>query len=1407
MSEIKILQQDIERLHRRVSQRSDLLLNEIWDMYEEWDFLRNNLNEQLLGLDKTSLSIILQPLLEIHNTLQDEILQRSDQDKQDIYNWTEKRVQKLEEFARDLLGDVIKLPIVVAMNLLSLSQELLFLKRIVKLLDTQKNESLLPDIINEIYYLVAQSHETKSLLHDPFLSEQLAVIRDKALGKEVTFFDLETSSALTREDTKVRKVWETLLWGNDIQPNISQSQESHRPMLEICLEKRKHLRHKLETLLKALPQGERLQELEYFAIDVQDAIDDVLVGSEEKILRIAIKSLEVICEENEWLLQFIKKQITQIPKKEIPSSLSKHYRKLKSKNRSLGREIQDKKIQHRMEGIFGERFVNFFEKTVLFLILMVIVLLVAEETMELSNQTRHNLMLIDTGICAILLIEFFGKLSLARGKLMYFWRHWFTDFLPSLPFGLVAHIYGEHITRIHILRGVRLIRLIRFIRIFRVFTFLLRGSDRLVRHYGRWLNRNIVFFGSAEEVKNRRQPTLIDYVQDLRGLSLNRSRMIFRRVHDREAKINFIAAYIKILDVQMDIINHSGNFIKQRNTKATPILAEDVIHTLLNLRGPEVENIMGREFPSSLYQYLKVFNTPVLRRFPGIHRLVAKHEELEPTEFTAWLGRNVGRVLERCLSVVYWFVDLYGVINPPRVLDRIGNALVNSFQRPAKKLMFLGGFVIFMDLLFQAFPLPIIQQSLDFLEKFVGVPLIVIGGVCIIPVLLGWWLKSIAGEATDFFLRTSEAQFINLLEDVKLITAQEDMEFLYERVLKPELALVWGGRAYPSAHTIIQKWKKEVFSWDNDKSDSIAAMQLTTRQKVREWNRQRQVLLIYRDYLDGSPLHRSDVKTTEQLLGNIAIDNIRTHRLNYSKKELKKLEKLDLENNRSFFGPYLWFSFITQSISHNTARLLVDYNKYCLPEPLIELQSEEKVSEYREWLDHRLHGKAPQKKKKEKNKKRGSVDTHPLYMTTRFTALHFLTIDKEQDENIRVTFGDSLYKALEKDRRQLIRHIFSTYPLHEWPQAQRTINPYELYQTYMAGGQVLLLPARLTLKFFGLIGLALKWLAQKIHEILNPELGVDMESSDPDFNVMARKINRMRKPAYIECMKLRARFDFEYLGLKLQETEGLGEGSREEHKVTGQNWLGPFEEDLEFIQALDYERDYFYSLYRQRKNGLKSFHSFIKERNWKGEAFLEYLASIDATLPPRSGEIMRALALAYTIDYKELPSFLNATEVLQNAFNEAIDGVRKLSFHDRFFVLGPNKIKEILFGKSNRERKDFNKFWQSHYENYSEQEKKIAWHTYLKGRKNLRPALTFMSVGGDFAGAEKILQQIIRNPTPWTEELIAIRTVQTLAILDVSNYQKHISRLGEYSEREGIIDKREKKEASSESPEKATETL
>jgi hypothetical protein len=212
-----------------------------------------------------------------------------------------------------------------------------------------------------------------------------------------------------------------------------------------------------------------------------------------------------------------------------------------------------------------------------------------------------------------------------------------------------------------------------------------------------------------------------------------------------------------------------------------------------------------------------------------------------------------------------------------------------------------------------------------------------LGVLCLLPLLIGLWFRQIAGEATGFCTQVAEAQFITATKQLKRRFAQRHRAVLHARVIAPELELSGGDALDPG-------------TFPGEPAEDCRGD--PTRAAVE---------LLFDDYLDGAPFHRSDTKTTTQLLGNLALVSLRETRLGYSRRERKRLRRLDLENARpSLRGPYLWFHCISRSLAQQTAKLVVDYNAHALPLDRAATAGEADVGRYLEWLSRRLNTPADQ---------------------------------------------------------------------------------------------------------------------------------------------------------------------------------------------------------------------------------------------------------------------------------------------------------------------------------------------------------------------------------------------------------------------------------------------------------------
>ena len=154
--------------------------------------------------------------------------------------------------------------------------------------------------------------------------------------------------------------------------------------------------------------------------------------------------------------------------------------------------------------------------------------------------------------------------------------------------------------------------------------------------------------------------------------------------------------------------------------------------------------------------------------------------------------------------------------------------------------------------------------------------------------------------------------------------------------------------------------------------------------------------------------------------------------------------------------------------------------------------------------------------------------------TVEFTAVDFLADDPSATPRSTPRFGPQVAELVRRDRQQNVRRAFRSFPLHELPLAARTINPFALYETYLAGGRIALLPFYAgSRRWARALVLGVRSIYRVVHEILHPQ--VDRQRIVPSDTYWAalRKIHRMRKPVFMGSLWLRARFDVEYLGLPL----------------------------------------------------------------------------------------------------------------------------------------------------------------------------------------------------------------------------------------------------------------------------------
>jgi hypothetical protein len=490
------------------------------------------------------------------------------------------------------------------------------------------------------------------------------------------------------------------------------------------------------------------------------------------------------------------------------------------------------------------------------------------------------------------------------------------------------------------------------------------------------------------------------------------------------------------------------------------------------------------------------------------------------------------------------------------------------------------------------------------------------------------------------------------------------------------------------------------------------------------------------------------------------------------RKELRKLERLDLEKQRLLgLGPYFWFRFITESLAIETAKLVMEYNTSCIPLDELKFASPERAKRLDAFLEshkgrwdvavERRAGKAMQ------------CLGEPL-VTDEFTSLHFLTVDAAREEAIRRRHGEGVLAALRRDRQGMVRDIFGTRPYHLLPRSERSFNPYRLYHRYFGGAMFLLLPLVLLIGALRMLLAGLADVVRLVKDVLGREQASGSQPSRAaGFEVAVRKINRMRKPFFMEALKLRSAVDVEYLGLRLPGFE------RDDDSPS-------YREDLDFIGALEGERRPIELSRAAALRDLRRLRGYLAERGWSGDGFKDFLGGLDPSgeLLERRGEVMRALVTAYVTDHESLRSILTSRTAARKFVERAME---------RREALGRRAIESLMdlatavLSSCRRRRRIFAE--------YRETEGELKTLGPRRWRKALRAflrappeterifALAVRCAGkedGTTDAVKDALTSVAADHAAWTRKILRTRALQVITVLDIQCYRDLVWEAGEY---------------------------
>jgi hypothetical protein len=271
----------------------------------------------------------------------------------------------------------------------------------------------------------------------------------------------------------------------------------------------------------------------------------------------------------------------------------------------------------------------------------------------------------------------------------------------------------------------------------------------------------------------------------------------------------------------------------------------------------------------------------------------------------------------------------------------------------------------------------------------------------------------------------------------------------------------------------------------------------------------------------------------------------------------------------------------------------------------------------------------------------------------------------------------------------------------------------------------------------------------------------------------------MRKPMFLASLWLRARFDVEYLGLSIPDTPMRSDS------------LPLIERDLDVIGATHAER------LEAERIRLKTIHMLRWVRRLLVATGFDYSSLAQRTakdfphLTERRCEIIRAITIAYLVDFDDIRSLSASIQGLHACMEYAADARSDLD-------VPPNDLPPIASPASVRWRPG-KKSWMDFlvgsrrvlrlpcFPKYQLWQQRRIRQFFHRHRRWINPWIDVMLTQGQgdpFAILEKRILDIVRRVDLWSDQLVTLRTVQTLALLDIDHYCRLVWQMGKYEELE-----------------------
>ena len=545
-----------------------------------------------------------------------------------------------------------------------------------------------------------------------------------------------------------------------------------------------------------------------------------------------------------------------------------------------------------------------------------------------------------------------------------------------------------------------------------------------------------------------------------------------------------------------------------------------------------------------------------------------------------------------------------------------------------------------------------------------GLPVIVMGVVCFVLMQVGSWFRRIANQAAEFCERVVEAQFAAQTKRLKVERRDRDLRFLAERVTVPEVRLRTSDDLDDAddGHGRRRHGRR---GRGPRRPRRRRRRGLRPRGSTSASSRPRPAFLhtlnlLYDDYLDGSPFHRNDTKASTQLLGNLALRNLSLSNLPYFLRGRRRLDRLDLNRAAAslFGGPLPLVRLHHPDDRPGDGQAPDRLQPPRRPARTAGVQPRPRsASRIAAGWRPRLHlpperdraARAGRPARRAPGGRRAAPErpeAAEFFETVDFTAVDFLIADPRRDEEIRrrgTATPSPRWSAATASRTSAGPSAASRCTGRRWPSGRST--SFTSTRRFLAKGRLIVLPFRIAL-----VGApraspsSSAGSSRVIREILAPDRRGRPDEPEDSYPAAVRKIHRMRKPAFMESLWLRGRFDVEYLGLPLP-TVPISVGSD-----------SLMETDLDFIGASRHERVMADRLPRGPAAPARPAGRAGSTPSAGASSGLPGILARDFPhLADRRGEVIRALTVAWVADHDDVETLGASIEALRAIAAHAAD--------------------------------------------------------------------------------------------------------------------------------------------------------